>query len=488
MGIHDILKRTRDEILATGLKPPAQKKYTEDGHEQYRKWATALENSIELLEDGAATLPEVVESLKTLHQESDKYFDSHFGLFGIPIHKYGRTRLLESGKLYSELPSLTVMLSNCQNKIDEVYNKEGWGEKSISEMREYKEELSFKTAGLKTVKLNGRSFAQERLIPNMQMMAYDRLYNMNKEVCKCFRPGQIDNCLEVVRKWSDTVSVPARAEVFSVAYPMSKLLRHGITAKELSEELDNFNGNNCDTYERKLANYDLFQEVQRLCFERNPDVGLSAWAYIEDVADKLTEEYLVKSQRPASLMHDAESIVSAYQVDYENEEDEFGTEGTKKTHEQKLESAYERAAAIMVDRALADPKGRRVLHMMAIERSDNKATQLKDSAIRYLRRKNPFCNKKGEFDIGKVNAFLNKDSHIAILKDFYNHEPQITLRLEGNFKYYERQKVDEVYNPRLKTKGVKPEAAEKEKKGENEMKQEGKKSKGNMEARGSAFF
>ena len=435
-GVKEKLESARDVIRRNGYKNAHAEDYTEDGHEQYRRWTKALEKSINLLNDRNAPLPEIMDSLTRLRVESEVYFEGHYGVFGFPVHAYGRRRLEQSGKLMTELPAMTLTLSNCRKKIEALRPDSQYAEGSLNE-------ILLQAGALKQVyakwiapdEIKGRSFEQEKRVPEAQFKAYDKLCEINKEAAKYYRPGNIDECLEAVRKGSGTVAIPYRAEIFSAIYPMNKILKSGIEAKEAEKILRNYNASRCDTYERSLRDNELFNMVQRACFRGKKDTGFSTWAFIEDVADKLADEYKIAKLRNGSDFNIASSVSDAY----------LNCESSENPHKDGMEAAYERAAEILVNKALSDPKGRKVLQMMAMERSDEKAETFKNYTRQYLLRKDPFC-KKGKFMVEKASAYLQGDAYKDILKGFYRQRPEVTLRFSGEYRNMGNE-IQNVANP-----------------------------------------
>ena len=455
-GVKDYLESVRGQILQTGLKNSmsylSKKKmeYSDDGHEQYRTWAKALDRSIELLEHQDSSIPEVLESLKTLRLESEHYFDSHYGMFGFPIHKYGRTRLNQSGELFRELPALALTLTNCQNKVNAAMQGADYGNTSMNQIMGRVDVL--KNTYPKVLiedEMKGRSFEQERRVPDAQFKAFDQFYKHFPDMAKYYRPSHIDDCLQYVRDWSDSVAVSARAEVFAAVYPVQQILKKGIGAEEAERRLEEYTPFKCDQTVRKLTGYDLFDQVQRICFKKKPDTGLSTWAFIEDVTEKLTEAYKSEKFRDGNQVSVRANIRHAYaETDEQIKARESGD--LHKSHLNKMENVYKKAADILVNRALADPKGRRLLHMVAMERSDDKINAFKEHAKNYLMHKNLFANKKGGFDPEKVSRYMEEDVKLQqdILESYYKTNPKITLRFNGEYRFMGNEVQPQIKNPK----------------------------------------
>ena len=468
-GVCEKLKDVRMVLQGPGRKSNDVNDYTLDGTEEYKAMATALENSIHVLEDGETPLPKVIEQLKTLKTASEHYHDERYGVFGFPIHPSGRARLLQAGDLMENLPVYISALMGCRNKLNDLMgsrNKQNDlnntarpGDENLNLIRLYESLYSeVYKKGLEGINLDGRTFLYEIRLPAAKAKAYDKLYDYDKELHAVYVSGHYDEAMSVVKRWFTTeVAVPMRAHLFVLENRMNQILKPGVTAEEAERLLKDFTRYNCDKEERILANDEIFDYVQRVCQKREYDDGLSVWAKAEEKAEEMrtrllnTSTVLKKSNQELS-----ESISSTYQkVAFTN--GAIPGENAEKNEKNAWDAVYKQAAVILTEKAVASPEGKRVRQMMALENNNRIANLLLEKFEKTLRDNNAFKTKKKESLVSKIKSVLDSEIHKDVLRDFYKLHIKPNVVLTG-----ERENVNVVKNELPKNESLKNESTKNE--------------------------
>ena len=420
------MKSLQEQLIdiRTGLQGRGSKNggnYTQDGETEYKNWAGTLEKCINSLGNPKKNTDVILKNLRDLKTTSEKYYDTHFGLFGIRITPHGNERLSRSGEICKTLPSAIVVLENCIKRINDCEPNNKFGNRNLEDMKGYCTDLK-ETYGkmMNPLRCEGSTLKEERRVPDAHLNAFVTLYKNDRLLHSVYQYNNIDSSLRAVtdRRGPLLVSVEFRAEIYAQAEYMNRILKPGITADEAERLLAEFKGNGLSKRISELESNPLFETIQRLGHQHNPDNGFSMWQKIEKKADKLFERFKAESIADKDAIH---RVGGAYISTTNSDTTTKGNEGKG--------GMYREAAKILTNRALCSPQGRLVLQMMALEDThETKYNELLAHAENYLKQKNAFELGKKKNLIDVINNTMNSDIHKDILKSYLKGSLQVDAR------------------------------------------------------------
>ncbi len=414
-GIYSELVAIRTALKQKGRNDATIKDYTQDGHGDYQAMTKALDACIEAFSPNGynKSTEEMFKKLKTLEKTGMKYWDTHYGVFGFPVHKYGRARLKAAGDIATNVPKMLTTFDRVRSELNSIRADAKYGDMPLRNLMEIRENLAKKT-NMEGAENAERNYEYESRITNAQFKAFGKLRNYDEKVFNNYSRTNMDKCLNIIHDKKTMVSVPARAEIYVLCDYMDKIQKKGITPDEAEEVLKNFDVYKLSMKAEKLANYRLFEIVQRACHKSNPDSGLEVWRYVEKKTDALKADIAAQLRGYGNMEKQIDCVKKEW--------------NPKSNDDQEYELndwfVYHKAAEIVVRKALLKDESRELLHLMVVSNEPEMITTMVNQTTHYLMDKNLLGVKQGGTFKERIEKVLGEKRVKDVLKQLKRNAPK----------------------------------------------------------------
>ena len=422
-GMRNELIAFKDYLIQRGSKS-GNKPFEEDGNDEYKEMAAALNDCIDKLNPerrlGAPTTDEVSEALKKLNQKAHRYYDTHYKLMGIPVHKYGRIRLAQAEKIYKAANVMILTHTEVVNRLDAIEpdrKPRTYGKESLVELINKADNLNQNNT-FSEEDLNIKEYAGERRIAASRVDAIDKVKAFNKPLFRVYSRNKSDEYLSLIQNRERSTQVEKRAELYTLYDMLGEIFDKNVTPDAAEKKASRFSEASVKERAEKLSKNQVFKDIQEVCRTNNPDNGISMWKSIEKKSDEMKAQY---KNELAQRIHNKDQAASRIMAHF------APAQNTPEAVKAAMKALYKEAAEVFVRKALLTQKGREVLQMMAVEDSANKMTDMVNNAAAYLERKEYFSARNTQEMTRKVNSALNKNLENTLLKEYLKTNPRANV-------------------------------------------------------------
>ena len=456
IGILEELRDIKYELETVGAKNPGADDYTQDGKAGYKRMAGALEECIKSLSEinNNKRPVEIIQKLQNLEKASGEYYDSHFGLMGFPIHRYGRKRLEQSFSLTQKVPSMILTMKKNVKILKSLNPDAHYDESGMIDLIQTSEELKEQN-GINDIELPIKYYDHEKRCSDAQISAFGKLKDYNRKLYEIYSSKSLDDYMEIIDDRKNAVGVPTRAQIYVLNEYMEDMLKANQSPEELEDKLKNFTLLNVDNKTNKLMNNSLFDEVQRICHKKRPDNGLTTWKLVQKKANALKNKFRDKLNEFGDIQDIIYYIAKEY--DSENDSEEYDPENSSEEYDYArnpladfdpmrndrrnenvilnaedpvqlaIKNVCDEAATILVYQAMLTNKGRKVLEMIAIEGTPKKVSEMTEFVSDYLYNNRVFVPRRNQTMQQRVQAKMNDKLVSKVLDEFLSSKPKTDM-------------------------------------------------------------